>query len=133
MRIYGVTMSPKPNTGIKVSIRKPDGTTLVSPFDVGSSGTFMEPVSTPVTGTYTIVLDGQSTYKGKATVALSTVGAVRRPGDAGRGRGAACADARPERHRHLHRHDRPPRSIKLAPHDHQRQRPQLGARVGAEA
>ena len=75
MRIYGVTMSPKPNTGIKVSIRKPDGTTLVSPFDVGSSGTFMEPVSTPVTGTYTIVLDGQSTYKGKATVALWTVGA----------------------------------------------------------
>ena len=74
MRIYGVTMSPKPNTGIKVSIRKPDGTTLVSPFDVGSSGTFMEPVSTPVTGTYTIVLDGQSTYKGKATVALWTVG-----------------------------------------------------------
>ena len=46
----------------------------MSPFDVGSSGTFMEPVSTPVTGTYTIVLDGQSTYKGKATVALWTVG-----------------------------------------------------------
>lgn len=73
MRIYGVTMSPKLNTGIKVSIRKPDGTTLVSPFDVGSSGTWMEPVSTPVTGTYSIVLDGQSTYKGKATVALWTV------------------------------------------------------------
>src|SRR5690349_10283607 len=45
MRIYGVTMSPKPNTGIKVSIQKPDGTTLVSPFDVGSAGTWMEPVT----------------------------------------------------------------------------------------
>jgi hypothetical protein len=73
MRIYNVTMSPKPSTGIKVSIRKPDGTTLVSPFDVGSGGTFLEPVTTPVNGTYTIVLDGQSTYKGKATVALWTV------------------------------------------------------------
>jgi acetyltransferase-like isoleucine patch superfamily enzyme len=75
MRIYGVTMSPKPNTGIKVSIQKPDGSTLVSPFDIGSGGTFMEPVTTPVNGTYTIVLDGQSTYKGKATVALWTVAA----------------------------------------------------------
>ena len=73
MRISGVSMSPKPNTGIKVSIQKPDGTTLVSPFDVGSSGTWMEPVATPVTGTYKIVLDGQSTYKGKATVTLWTV------------------------------------------------------------
>jgi acetyltransferase-like isoleucine patch superfamily enzyme len=73
MRIYGVTMSPKPNTGIKVSIQKPDGTTLVSPFDVGSAGTWMEPVTTPVNGTYKLVLDGQSTYKGKATVAIWTV------------------------------------------------------------
>jgi hypothetical protein len=74
IRIYGVTMSPKPNTGIKVSIQKPDGSTLVSPFDVGSSGTFMEPVSTPVTGpNYKLVLDGQSTYKGSAKVAIWTV------------------------------------------------------------
>ena len=75
IRIYGVTMSPKPNTGIKVSILKPDGSTLVSPFDVGSSGTFMEPVTTPVTGSYKLILDGQSTYKGKATVAMWTVAA----------------------------------------------------------
>jgi len=73
VRIYGVTMSPKPNTGIKVSILKPDGSTLVSPFDVGSSGTWMEPVTTPVTGSYKLILDGQSTYKGKATVAMWTV------------------------------------------------------------
>jgi hypothetical protein len=73
IRIYGVTMSPKPNTGIKVSILKPDGSTLVSPFDVGSSGTWMEPVATPVTGSYKLILDGQSTYKGKATVAMWTV------------------------------------------------------------
>ena len=87
IRISGVTMSPKPNTGIKVSILKPDGTTLVSPFDVGSAGTFMEPVSTPVTGSYKLILDGQSTYKGKATVAIWTVandanGASTTPGGA---------------------------------------------------
>jgi hypothetical protein len=76
IRIYGVTMSPKPNTGIKVSILKPDGSTLVSPFDVGSGGTFIEPVTTPVNGSYKLILDGQSTYKGKATVAIWTV-----PGD----------------------------------------------------
>ena len=73
IRIYGVTMSPKPNTGIKVSIQNPDGSTLVSPFDVGSSGTFMEPVTTPTTGNYKLVLDGQSTYKGNAKVAIWTV------------------------------------------------------------
>jgi hypothetical protein len=74
IRISGVTMSPKPNTGIKVSIQKPDGSTLVSPFDVGYSGTFMEPLATPVTGSnYKLVLDGQSTYKGKATVSIWTV------------------------------------------------------------
>lgn len=73
VKISGVTMSPKPNTGIKVSILKPDGTTLVSPFDVGSAGTWMEPVATPVTGSYKLILDGQSTYKGKATVTMWTV------------------------------------------------------------
>jgi hypothetical protein len=73
VRISGVTMSPKPNTGIKVSILKPDGSTLVSPFDVGSAGTWMEPVATPVTGNYKLILDGQSTYKGKATVTMWTV------------------------------------------------------------
>ena len=134
MRIYGVTMSPKPNTGIKVSIRKPDGTTLVSPFDVGSSGTFMEPVSTPVTGTYTIVLDGQSTYKGKATVALWTVGAdptaPATPGGAAvplaltPGQNGTVTFTGTIGHRV---------SIKLCARDHQRQRGQLGARVGAEA
>jgi len=73
VKISGVTMSPKPNTGIKVSILKPDGSTLVSPFDVGSAGTWMEPIATPVTGSYKLILDGQSTYKGKATVTMWTV------------------------------------------------------------
>ena len=73
MRISGVTMSPKQNTGVKVSILKPDGSTLVSPFDMGSAGTWMEPVTTPVTGNYKLILDGQSTYKGKATVTMWTV------------------------------------------------------------
>src|SRR5207247_10620631 len=73
IRIYGVTMSPKPLTGIKVSILKPDGPPPRSPCAVGSSGTFIEPVTTPVNGNYKLILDGQSTYKGKATVAIWTV------------------------------------------------------------
>ena len=44
-------------------------------------------MTTPVTGTYKLILDGQSTYKGKATVALWTVpsdvvGASTTPGGA---------------------------------------------------
>jgi hypothetical protein len=73
VRIYNVTMSPKQNTGIKVSILKPDGSTLVSPFDVGSAGAFIEPVTTPIPGNYKLILDGQSTYKGSAKVAVWTV------------------------------------------------------------
>ena len=70
----------------------------------------MEPVSTPVTGTYTIVLDGQSTYKGKATVALWTVGAdPTAPATPG---GAAVPLALTPGQNGtviVHRHGRPPR------------------------
>ena len=135
IRIYGVTMSPKPNTGIKVSIQKPDGSTLVSPFDVGSAGTFIEPVSTPVTGNYKLVLDGQSTYKGKATVAIWTV-ATTRPAPR-RPAAQPCRSRCPRRARTAA--SRSPAtagqrvSLKLSPRHDQRQRDQLGAGLGAEA
>ena len=110
MRIYGVTMSPKPNTGIKVSIRKPDGTTLVSPFDVGL-----------VRHVHGAGLDARHRHvhdRARRPEHLQGQGhgraldRRRRPDrhrDAGRRSGAARADAGPERHRHVHRHGRPPR------------------------
>jgi hypothetical protein len=57
----------------KVSILKPDGTTLVSPTSFGTSGGFLDTRTLPVNGTYTIVLDPQKEATGSATLALYDV------------------------------------------------------------
>jgi hypothetical protein len=69
MRISGVTMSPYATTGDYASLKF--GSTVVVPaFAFGRNGTWMEPVTLPSTGTYTILLDPQSTYTGRATVQI---------------------------------------------------------------
>jgi hypothetical protein len=50
-----------------VSVLKPDGTTLVSPLGVSTSGGKIN-TRLPVTGTYTIVIDPQSSYTGSMTL-----------------------------------------------------------------
>ena len=57
----------------KVSILKPDGTTLVAPTTIGTSGGLVEPATLPVTGNYTIVVDPQSSAVGSATLTLYAV------------------------------------------------------------
>lgn len=69
MRLSGVTMSPYATTGDTASI-KTGSTTVVAPFAFGRNGAWMEPVTLPSTGTYTITLNPSSTYTGKATVGL---------------------------------------------------------------
>ena len=59
-------------TSVKVSILKPDGTTLATKT-VGTSGGFIEPVTLPVGGTYKVVVDPQSSYYGSVTVGLYVV------------------------------------------------------------
>ena len=65
LNITGVTIA----TG-SASIIKPDGTALVAPVTVNTSGKFIDTVSLPVSGTYTIILDPTNANTGNATVSL---------------------------------------------------------------
>ena len=56
-----------------VSILKPDGTTLVSMANVGTSGGFIDTKSLPVAGPYTIFVDPQGTATGRMTLTLYDV------------------------------------------------------------
>ncbi|HTM18908.1 MAG TPA: hypothetical protein VL172_00305 [Kofleriaceae bacterium] len=57
-----------------ISIRKPDGSTLTGPILNTQSGTgYLEVVTLPVTGTYTILIDGYTYYTGNVTVTLYDV------------------------------------------------------------
>jgi len=56
-----------------VSILKPDGTTLVAVTGVSMSGGFIDAVTLPVAGTYTILVDPQGTVTGKMTLKLYDV------------------------------------------------------------
>src|SRR3954454_9053609 len=68
LNISSVTMS-----SALVSIQKPDGTNLAAPSSFGKSGKFIDKRSLPVDGTYTILIDPQSTVVGRATLTLFDV------------------------------------------------------------
>ena len=55
-------------SSMTVSILKPDGTALTTAVTMGSSGGFVEPVTLPVTGVYTILVDPQKMDFGSLTV-----------------------------------------------------------------
>jgi hypothetical protein len=59
-----------------VSILKPDGTTLVSSFSIGSGSGYVDTTSLPVNGTYTIKADPSGTNVGSVDMRLYTVPAV---------------------------------------------------------
>jgi YD repeat-containing protein len=56
-----------------VSIRKPDGSDLVSPTAVFASGKFIDTVTLPTTGTYTIFIDPVGSATGSMTLTLYDV------------------------------------------------------------
>jgi hypothetical protein len=60
-------------TSSKVSVLKPNGQTLFTPFTVTKSGYFMDVKTLPVAGTYKIVVDPKDTYTGKLTLKLYDV------------------------------------------------------------
>jgi hypothetical protein len=60
-------------TQVKVSILNPDATTLVVPVIVSAAGTFIDPKLLAQSGTYTIVVDPQSSYTGTVTLTLYDV------------------------------------------------------------
>jgi hypothetical protein len=57
----------------KVSLLDPSGGTLAGPLSLGTSGGFVDAVTLPTTGTYTILLDPQGTATGNATLTLHDV------------------------------------------------------------
>jgi hypothetical protein len=59
-----------------VSILKPDGTTLVSSFSIGSGSGYVDTTSLPVNGTYTIKADPSGTNVGSVDMRLYTVPAA---------------------------------------------------------
>jgi subtilisin family serine protease len=73
VRLTDVTIGSSGSSSAKISILKPDGTTLVSPTPFGTSGGFLDATGLPVSGTYTVVLDPQSNAVGSATVTLFDV------------------------------------------------------------
>jgi hypothetical protein len=58
---------------LKVSILKPDGTALVAATAIGTAGGFIDVKSLTVTGTYSIVVDPQSSAVGATTLTLYDV------------------------------------------------------------
>src|SRR5258706_1767783 len=57
----------------KLSITGPSGTTLVAPLFITSAGGFIDTKTLPLSGTYTIMVDPQTTYTGSLTLTLYDV------------------------------------------------------------
>ncbi len=60
------------NWGTYVSVKNPDGSTLLAPMDVGTDGTGSNTLALPVTGTYSILVDPRSAMLGNITITLSS-------------------------------------------------------------
>src|SRR5207248_1855563 len=58
---------------LKVTILKPDGTALTLSLLVGTAGGFVDAVTLPVSGTYSITIDPQAAATGSATLTLYDV------------------------------------------------------------
>jgi hypothetical protein len=71
LAMSGVTMATAATSGVKVSILKPDGTTLVAPVSFGTNGATIAGKALTVTGNYTILVDPQTWNTGSMTLALS--------------------------------------------------------------
>jgi hypothetical protein len=69
--LSGVSVGTSSCCGSKVSISKPDGSTLLAAFDVGTSGNGSNTVTLPVSGTYSIYVDPNGANAGSMTVTLS--------------------------------------------------------------
>ena len=57
----------------RISLARPDGSTLVSPAVFGAGGTFLDATELPATGTYTIHLDWDGASTGSITLVLYDV------------------------------------------------------------
>jgi len=70
LRMSNVTIGTSACCGTRISLLKPDGTNLISPALVGTSGVTMT-ATLPVTGQYSILVDPQAANTGGITLTLS--------------------------------------------------------------
>jgi Subtilase family/Fervidolysin N-terminal prodomain len=73
VRLTSVTIGTSTCCSARVSIWKPDGTTLVYPTLVGTNGGFVDTATLPVSGGYSILVDPVGTDLGAMTLALYDV------------------------------------------------------------
>ncbi len=73
LRMTGVTIGTSTCCSVRVSIRNPDGSNLVSPTLMGTNGSFFDVQTLSATGVYTIVVDPQSSDTGSMTLTLYAV------------------------------------------------------------
>lgn len=73
LRLTDVTIGTSSCCSVNVSIKKPDGTNLVTPATMGTSGGFIDVTQLPVAGTYTILVDPAGANTGSATLTLYDV------------------------------------------------------------
>jgi Bacterial Ig-like domain len=72
LEITDVTIGASTCCSTRVSLLRPDGRTLAA-VTVGTNGGFLDATALPSTGTYTVVVDPQSTNVGDATLTLQDV------------------------------------------------------------
>ncbi|HET7855274.1 MAG TPA: S8 family peptidase [Gaiellaceae bacterium] len=73
LRMSDVTIGTSTCCSARISIAKPDGTSLVTPTPVGRNGGFLDTRTLPATGAYTILVDPQGTDVGSMTLTLYDV------------------------------------------------------------
>jgi len=71
--VSAVTIGTSLCCGVKISIVRATGTVVAGPSTLGTLGGFVDTVSLPATGTYTIVVDPQGSAGGNATLTLYDV------------------------------------------------------------
>jgi hypothetical protein len=70
LQLTNVTLGSSATFSSYVSIKKPDGGTLVFSTGFGTSGKVLDAVTLPASGTYTIVIDPQEANTGSVTLTL---------------------------------------------------------------
>lgn len=73
LALSDVTIGTSSCCAAKVSVQKPDGTSLVSTTYVGAKGGFLDTRTLPATGTYTVLVDPQEDDWGGMTLTLFDV------------------------------------------------------------
>ncbi len=73
LRLSSVTVGSSTCCSVRVSIRKPDGSNLVYPTLLGTSGGFLDTTTLPVSGSYSIFVDPVGADLGSLTLALYDV------------------------------------------------------------